>query len=155
MRKIEFNELKLKNPYDEETFFQFYIENLSKESKDNSSIAPPSKQYEIFYLNILGGKLILLNTAYIKNNNYINRDLYFDYNIAFEIYNHLLDIYDGIESEMNEYNELYKGERLEIDNKINKLREKDNELFIKSLNNHSKKFYTNLEKRINNGDKKW
>lgn len=137
MRKVEFNELKLKNTYDEDAFFQFYLGNLQKELREKDSFNKPTKQYEIFYLNILGGKIILLNTDYIQNNDTTNQELYYDYKIATEVYNCLLDIYDGIESEKNEINELYKNERLKLDNKINKLRQQDDTIFAKALSEYN------------------
>lgn len=129
MRKIEFNELKLKNTYDEETFYQFYLANPQKELIESNYFNEPNKLYEIFYLNILGGKIILLNKDYIQNNDTSNQELYYDYKTAIEIYTCLLDIYDGIESEQNEINELYKEERLQLDKKINELIQKDEKLF--------------------------
>lgn len=66
MRKIEFNELKLKNINDEETFYQVYLKKLQKNINTDNNILAPIKQYEIFLLNILGGKLILLNKDYIN-----------------------------------------------------------------------------------------
>lgn len=137
MRKIEFNELRLKNTYDENTFFQFYLENLQKELSTQDSFIEPCKQYEILLLNILGGKIILLNKDYIQNNDFTNQELYYDYNIASQIYNYLLDIYDGIESEQNEVNELYKDERLKLDIKINELKQKDDAIFSKALSEYN------------------
>lgn len=137
MRKIEFNQLRLKNSYNEDEFYQFYLENLPKEFSKKTSFGKPEKQYEIFYLNILGGKVILLNKDYIQNDNITNQELYYDYKIATEIYNGLLDIYDSIESEKNEINELYKDERLKIDDKINKLRQQDDTIFAKVLSEYN------------------
>lgn len=137
MRKIEFNELRLKDMYDEEAFYQFYLDNLQEESSEKSSFSIPSKKYEIFYLNILGGKIILLNTSYIQSDDTTNQELYYDYTIAYQIYNYLLDIYDGIECEKNEINELYKGERLKIDSEISRLTQKDNTLFTKALEEYN------------------
>lgn len=137
MRKIEFNELKLKNTYDEDVFFQFYLENLQKELGKKDCFNKPTKQYEIFYLNILDGKIILLNKDYISNDDTTNQELYYDYKIATEVYNYLLDIYDGIESEKKEFNELYKTERLKIDDEINKLRKQDDTIFAKALSEYN------------------
>lgn len=137
MRKIEFNQLRLKNTYDENAFFQFYLENLQKELSKKDSFNKPTKQYEILYLNILDGKIILLNKDYISNDNTTNQELYYDYNIATEVYNYLLDIYDGIEAEESEFNELYKNERLKIDDEINKLRKQDDTIFAKALSEYN------------------
>ena len=129
MRKINFNDLKLKEKYDENTFFEYYLTNLKKEIKEENNYKKPSKKYEIFYLNILDGKIILLNKEYINNNNLENQELYYNYEIAYKIYNNLLDIYDGIEAERNEFSELYIDERMKKDLEIEKLKKIDKENF--------------------------
>lgn len=131
MRKIEFNEINFKNSCDEETFYQLYLRTLKNEIQIDNNFIYPSKNYEIFYLNILGGKIILLNTKYILKKDISNQDLYYDYSIAYKIYNYLLDIYDGIEDEKNEINELYMDERLLKDDEIKKLQLNDKKLFQK------------------------
>ena len=129
MRKIEFNELKLKDINDEETFYQAYLKNLQDTVKLDNTLNLPKKQYEIFFLNILGGKLILLNKDYINNTDITNSELFFDYSIALKVYNLMLDIIDGIEAEGNEFNELYKNERLQKDKEIEQLKKQDDMLF--------------------------
>lgn len=129
MRKIEFNELKLKNINDEETFYQAYLKKLQKNINTDNSFNVPIKQYEIFFLNILGGKLILLNKDYINNTDNANSKLFYDYSIALKVYNLMLDIIDGIEAEGDEFNELYKNERLQKDKEIEQLKKQDDILF--------------------------
>ena len=129
MRKIEFNELKLKNINDEEIFYQAYIKNLQDNDRESQTLQMPVKQYEIFFLNILGGKLILLNKDFIANKNSNGEELFFDYSIALKVYNLLLDIIDGIEDEKNEFNELYKDERLQKNEEIEQLKKEDDILF--------------------------
>lgn len=41
-------------------FYQLFLKGLKTEIKENGIFKKPSKEYEIFYLNILGGKIILL-----------------------------------------------------------------------------------------------
>lgn len=129
MRKIEFNELKLKDINDEETFYQAYLKKLQKDVNTDKNLHVPIKQYEIFFLNILDGKLILLNKDYINNTDTTNSELFFDYSIALKVYNLMLDIIDGIEAEGNEFNELYKNERLQKDKEIEQLKKQDDMLF--------------------------
>lgn len=129
MRKIEFNELKLKNINDEETFYQAYLKKIQKNINTDNSFNVPIKQYEIFFLNILGGKLILLNKDYINNTDNANSKLFYDYSIALKVYNLMLDIIDGIEAEGDEFNELYKNERLQKDKEIEQLKKQDDILF--------------------------
>lgn len=137
MRNIEFKELKVKDNYDEENFYQFYLKNLQEEITIQKTFKEPIKQYEIFYLNILGGKILLLDKDYIAKEDNTNQELYYNYDLAYKIYNYLLDIYDGIEDEKNEFNELYKNERLKINSNIEKIRKEDNDIYIKALNEYN------------------
>lgn len=133
MRKIKFNELNLKNINDVNVFYQYYLKTLQSEVETDSSFHLPTKQYEIFSLEELDGKLFLLNKNYIKNEDTADQELFYDYSIAFEIYNIFLDIYDGIEDEKNEFNELYLNERLEKNNQIEILKAEDESLYLKAL----------------------
>lgn len=137
MRKLEFNELKVKDTYDDETFYQYYLKNLQKEIKQEQVFKIPEKRYEIFYLNILGGKILLLNKDYLPKSDINNQELFYDYKTAYKIYDYWLDIYDGIENEQFEFNELYKDERLEKDSKIQKLKQKDEEIFYAAMNEYN------------------
>lgn len=137
MRKIEFNELKLKDINDEETFYQTYLKKLPKNVNTDKNYHVPIKQYEIFFLNILGGKLILLNKDYINNNDITNSEIFFDYSIALKVYNLMLDIIDGIEAEENEFNELYQNERLQKDKEIEQLKKQDDMLFQKEQDEYN------------------
>ncbi len=129
MRKIEFNDLKLKNISDEETFYQTYIKNLQENVEFDNVFQLPTKKYEICYLNILDGKLILINKDNIINKDYTDSELFYDYSLALKAYNLMLDIENGIEDEKNEFNELYKDERLQKGNEIEQLKKQDNILF--------------------------
>lgn len=144
MRKIEFNELKLKNINDEETFYQVYLKKLQKNINTDNNILAPIKQYEIFFLNILGGKLILLNKDYINNTDNTNSELFFDYSIALKVYNLMLDIIEGIEAEENEFNELYKNERLQEDKEIEQLKKQDDILFQNRKDEYNDVINTNI-----------
>lgn len=132
MRKIKFNELNLKNINDEEIFYQSYLKNLQDDMINHNNFCnPPEKQYEIFYLDILGGKIILLNKNYIISDSITNQELFYDYQTALKIYNLMLDIVDGINDEQNEINELYKEERLQKNKEIEKLKKQDETIFKK------------------------
>ncbi len=131
MRKIEFNELKLKNINNEESFYQYYLENLQNNIEEETCFTEPKRKYEIFYLNIFGGKIILLNTNYINSESNSEQELFFDYSTAYRIYNLMLDIEDGIDAERDEFNELYKDERLKKNEEIEQLKKQDTEKFLK------------------------
>lgn len=137
MRNIEFSELKLKNISDEETFYQFYLKNRQEKIQENKVFQEPIKQYEIFHLNILEGKIILLNKDYIENSDTSNQDVFYNYSIAYKAYNLMSDIEDGIEDEKNEMNELYKEERLRKETEITELKRQDEELFEDDLEKYN------------------
>ena len=156
MRNIELNELNLKNNCDEELFYQLFLKGLRDEINDEEVFKKPSKEYEIFYLNILGGKIILLKKYNIIKKDLEGQELYYDYSIAYEIYKYLTTIYDGIDDEKNEINELYKEERVELDKKIKKLKQKDDDIFEEKIkeyniiaNSNIYKEYLNLKDELN------
>ena len=136
MRKIEFSELKLKDISNEEVFYQNYLKNLQNMPDIDTSFNVPAKKYEIFKLNILGGKTILLNTDYISNTDVKDAELYYDYANALKIYNLMLNIEDGIKDEKNESNELYKDERLQYSKEIEQLQKLDNILYKNGLHEY-------------------
>lgn len=129
MRKIEFSELKLKNDYSEEDFYNVYLHNIETSHKKDNLIEEPIKKYEVCQLNILGGKIIAIDKNYIDNPNTDLQELYYDYTIAKEIANYLSDIQDGILAEQEEFVELYKDERLQKDKLIKELQLKDSSIF--------------------------
>lgn len=137
MRNIEFSELKLKDINDEDTFYKFYLKRIQNSKRENKLFHKPSQQYEIFHLNILEGKIILLNKDYIQKEDTMNQELFYDYEIAYKIYNLMLDIQDGIEDEKNERNELYKRERLSKEEEIIELKKQDEKLFIEDLKKYN------------------
>ena len=137
MRNVELNELYLKNDCDEEMFYQLFLKGLKTEIKENGIFKKPSKEYEIFYLNILGGKIILLNKNNIIKEDLAEQELYYDYSTAYEIYQCLTTIYDGINDEQNEINELYKEERIKLNEKIKSLRQKDEDLFEQKIKEYN------------------
>lgn len=133
MRKIEFHELKLKNKEDANTFYQSYLQTFQNPILVEDSFERPSKQYEICYLNILDGKLVLLNKDYIDSSDISSQELFFDYSLALSAYSFMLDIQDSILDEKYEANELYKEERLKKEEEIEICKQKDELLFQKAL----------------------
>lgn len=137
MRKIEFSELKLKNINNENEFYKFYLKTLEEKTDEKEKFEEPIKKYEICYLNILDGKIVLLNKKYIQKEESIEAETFYDYSIAYKVYNLILDIYESIEDEKNEFNELYKNERMQKGKEIIKLKQQDEELFKKSLEKYN------------------
>ena len=137
MRTIEFNELKLNDIKSEEQFYQNYLKNITNQIEENNVFHYPEKQYEIFYLNALDGKIILLDKNYINSNNSDGQEIFYDYSIAYKIYNIMLDIYEGIEDEKNEFNELYKIDRLELNEEIDSLKKQDEKIFQQKIEEYN------------------
>lgn len=137
MRNLDFSELNMNIQFNEEEFYDYYLKNLPKNLSKDTEFKMPNRKYEIFYLNILGGKIILLNKKYLPKTSKDNQYLYYDYKTAFTVYNYLVDIYDGIEKESYEFTELYKNERLDKDSKIIALKQKDDELFNNDMNEYN------------------
>ena len=129
MRKIEFNELKLKNNSSEEQFYEIYIQGLDSVPTESAIISKPEKKYEVCLLNILDGKIIAINKNYINNDNFDGQELYYNYDIAKQIANYLSDIQDGILAEQYEFIELYKEERLKKEKLISELKLQDEKIF--------------------------
>lgn len=129
MRKIEFNELKLKNNCSEEQFYEIYIQGLDSVPTESAIINKPKKKYEVCLLNILDDKIIAINKNYINNDNFDGQELYYNYDIAKQIANYLSDIQDGILAEQYEFIELYKDERLKKEKLISELKLQDEKIF--------------------------
>jgi hypothetical protein len=47
MRKIEFDELRIKNINDQETFYQYYLKSLPNQINQEQIFEKPEKKYEI------------------------------------------------------------------------------------------------------------
>lgn len=139
MRKIEFNELKLKSNCSEEQFYEIYIQRIDSAPTESTIISKPVKKYEVCLLNILHGKIIAINKNYINNDNFDGQELYYNYDIAKQIANYLADIQDGIIAEQYEFIELYKDERLKKDKLISELKLQDEKTF-----NEKEKEYNNI-----------
>lgn len=157
MRKIEFNELKLKNNCSEEQFYEIYMNGLESTPLENSIIGKPSKKYEVCFLNILDGKIIAINKNYVNNDNLDDQELYYDYDIAKQIANTLSDIQDGIVAEQYEFIELYKDERLKKDKLISDLKAEDKKIFDEKEKEYNilinSKLYSEYQKVLEENNK--
>ena len=157
MRKVEFNDLKLRNIDSKEDFYDYYLKNFHEPTEKISSLDLPDKQYEIFYLDNFDDKIFLLNKMYIKNTKDDDKELFYDYSIAYKVYNLMLDINDGIKGEQNEFNELYKEERIEKYKQILDLKKQDDILFVKALDEYNilrnSELYKNYTRLLEENDK--
>lgn len=157
MRKIEFNELKLKNNCSEEQFYEIYIQGIDTVPTESIIISKPVKKYEIFLLNILDGKIIAINKNYINHDNFDGQELYYNYDIAKQIANYLSDIQDGILAEQYEFIELYKEERLKKDKLISELKLQDEKIFNEKEKEYNilinSKLYSEYQKILEENNK--
>ena len=88
-----------------------------------------------------------LKQKYILKKDISNQELYYDYSIAYKIYNYLIEIYSGINDEMNEMNELYKDERMQKNEEIRILKLKDEELFSKDIQEYDVIYNSSIYKK--------
>ena len=74
-----------------------------------------------------------------------------------KVYNLMLDINDGIKGEQNEFNELYKEERIEKYKQILDLKKQDDILFVKALDEYNilrnSELYKNYTRLLEENDK--
>lgn len=133
MRYIEFNQLKLKNIKDEELFYEYYLQTLPEVLDEDDKNEMPMKQYEIFELNILDGKIILLKTSYINSKEIDGQELFFDYSIALKVYYLMLEIDECEKAEEEEISELYIEEKIEKQKEIEKLKKIDEKLYKEAI----------------------
>lgn len=157
MRKIEFNELKLKNNCSEEQFYEIYIQGLDSVPTESAIINKPEKKYEVCLLNILDDKIIAINKNYINNDNFDGQELYYNYDIAKQIANYLSDIQDGILAEQYEFIELYKDERLKKEKLISEFKLQDEKIFNEKEKEYNilinSKLYSEYQKILKENNK--
>ena len=131
MRSIKYSELNLKNDIDEEDFYNQYLNSLNSEIQNDIVFKEPEKRFEIVQSDILDGKVLLLKSEYINSNSNIEKDIFYDYSIAFQVYNIILDIEEGLQVEEQSIDGLYEYQRTEYYKEIQKLKEMDEELLKK------------------------
>ena len=98
---INDEEIKKLKKFDEEQldnnaikyFRNKYSMLLSSESDNINLLFQPSKRYEIFTLDTLGGKLFFTEASSLPDGE--DRDLYYSFEIANQIYQRMIDIQDS------------------------------------------------------------
>ena len=128
---IKFDEEQL-NTSAVKYFRNKYFELLSSESKSINLLLQPNKKFEIFTLDVLGGKTFLIETTSLPDGE--NKDLYYSFEIANQIYKKMIDIKDSSFNDYEEVKYIYEREILQTECEISDLKLKDNELFEKDLN---------------------
>lgn len=113
-------------------YFRDKYNNLLVLANENANLLyQPSKKYEIFTLDTLGGKIFLTETSDLPAGE--NKELYYNFKIANNIYQKLIDIQDASFNEYEEVKELYEREILKNESEIEDLKLRDNELLKKDL----------------------
>ena len=137
---IDDNEMKKIMKFDEEQldndaikyFRNKYSMLLSSKSNNINLLFKPNKIYEIFTLDTLGGKTFLVEASSLPDGE--NRDLYYSFEIANQIYQRIIDIQDSTFNDYEEVQYIYERDILRIESEISDLKIKDNELFEKDIN---------------------
>ena len=129
MRRIDFKDIRIKDIKDVDEFYKAYIERLPEDKEPDKDLLSPVKQYEIVELDVNGGVPILIDIDNILSFAGDGQEIFYDYKIAYKVYNLMLDIKDGLDSEQEECPEIYDEERLNILAEIERLKIEDEELF--------------------------
>lgn len=108
-----------------------YIE-LKKQDEEPIFDKQPIKKYEIYKLKDGSEKLMLINTEYLGKS--WKKELYYDKQIAIEIYNIMLQLEENIENSFPELMELCQEEIIEKQEKIEELRKKDEQKYQEAVN---------------------
>lgn len=111
-----------------------YNELVSKKDYIIDLLNKPLKRFEIFSLDVYGGKKVLLLTSNLPNGK--EKDLYYNFDNANKVYQNLIDIKDIMFNEYDEVQEIYINDILKIENEIKKLKEHDEELYIDDVKKH-------------------
>ena len=137
---INDEEIKKLKKFDEEQldnnaikyFRNKYSMLLSSESDNINLLFQPSKRYEIFTLDTLGGKLFFTEASSLPDGE--DRDLYYSFEIANQIYQRMIDIQDSTFNDYEEVKYIYERDILQTESEISDLKIKDNEAFERDIN---------------------
>jgi len=105
---------------------------LASKSHPINLLFQPNKEFEIFTLDTLGGKVCLAEANILPNGE--NRDLYYNFEIANQVYQKTIDIQDSTFNDYEEVTYIYEREISQIENEILDLKTKDNEEFERDMN---------------------
>lgn len=128
---IKFDEEQLNNNA-VKYFRSKYSMLLSSEIENINLLFQPNKRFEIFTLDALGGKTFLVEASSLPDGE--NRDLYYSFEIANQIYQRIIDIQDSSFNDYEEVRYIYEREILQTENEISDLKLRDNEMFEKDIN---------------------
>ncbi len=109
-----------------------YITLLPLETEKLNLLLKPIKRFEIFTLDVFGGKVFLTEDVNLPDGK--DGELYYSFKIANEIYQKIIDIQDSSINNYEEIKYLYDKEILNIESEILKLRITDSENFKKDVN---------------------
>ncbi len=104
---------------------------LSSENGNINLLFQPNKRFEIFTLDALGGKTFLVEASSLPDGE--NRDLYYSFEIANQIYERIIDLQDSSFNDYEEVKYIYEREILQTENEILDLKLRDNEMFEKDI----------------------
>lgn len=137
---IDDNEMKKIIEFDEEQlnvssvkyFRNRYSILLSSKSNNINLLFQPNKEFEIFTLDVFGGKVCLAEASSLPDGD--NRDLYYNFEIANQVYQKTIDIQDSTFNDYEDVKYIYEREISQIENEISDLKIKDNEEYERDMN---------------------
>lgn len=105
-----------------------YNEILYKHNNNLNNLSEPMKEYEIILLDVYGGKTFLLKSSDLPDGE--NKELYYSFEIANNIYQNLIDIKDSVINEYEEIQDVFKLDYLKLQNEIETYKQQDQEIFL-------------------------
>lgn len=95
----------------------------------------PEKKYEIYKLKLASEKLMLIDTKYFPERQ--EKEVYYDKNIAIEIYDKMFQLEQNIENSFPELIGMCQAEIIEIQETIDKLKKEDEEKYKEAINTYN------------------
>lgn len=94
----------------------------------------PTKEYEIYRLQLDTEELMLINTKFLPDSK--DKEVYYDKDIAIQIYDKLFQLEQNIENSFPELMEMCQEEISEIQETNEKLKKEDEEKYINAVNTY-------------------
>ena len=123
-----------------------YYKLLSLENEDTKLLYQPYKSFEIFNLDVYGGKTFLADVSNLPDGE--DRELFYDFNIANKIYKKIIDIKDSAFNEYEEVQYIYENDILKNESEIIDLKLIDNKKYENDMQAYNIISQTDLYKKF-------
>lgn len=112
-----------------------YSETRAENTDSNIWEKEPKKEYEIYKLKLDTEELMLINTKYLSES--VEKEVYYDKNIAIKIYDNMFQLEQNIENSFPELMEMHQQEIATIQEEINRLKKEDEQKYKEAVNTYN------------------